>query len=588
MADLPLTLLSLLALTPILVVFLFLVILRWPAKKAMPLAYVVTAAIAFFIWKTPTIQIGAASIHGVVTALNILFIVFGAILLLNTLKACGDIHAIRQGFIDISPDRRVQVIIIAWLFGSFIEGAAGFGTPAAIAAPLLVAIGFPAMAAVVVALIIQSTPVSFGAVGTPILVGVNTGLSDQPQVLALLDNLNISHEAYLHTIGATVSLFHGIIGTFLPLILVALMTRFFGKNKSFREGLEIWKFALLSGLAFTIPYMLLGRYLGPEFPSLLGSLIGLVIVVSAVKAGIFQPKRAWNFAPEEEWEEEWRGEFHVDVHDHENKISRGHFFKAWSPYLIVAVLLVLTRTVPFIKDLVTAPAVTIVVSDIFGSGISTKSQPLYLPGFLFIVTVVLSYGIFRMNGSQIRESWKESFHTLLGAASALIFAVPMVQVFLNSQSESLEQMPLVLAEGVSALFGNLWPLIAPTIGALGAFIAGSNTISNMMFSLFQFGMAEKIGATPHIVVALQAVGGAAGNMICVHNVVAASATVGLLGKEGSVIRKTLLPMAWYALFAGGLGLVFLNGPGLNLGTAILAAMGAFIIWLIIQGAKHRS
>jgi len=115
----------------------------------------------------------------------------------------------------------------------------------------------------------------------------------------------------------------------------------------------------------------------------------------------------------------------------------------------------------------------------------------------------------------------------------------------------------VLADGVSALFGAAWPLVAPTIGALGAFIAGSNTISNMMFSLFQFGMAEKIGAAPHIVVALQAVGGAAGNMICVHNVVAASATVGLLGKEGAVIRKTLLPMAIYAVAAGIIGMLLL-------------------------------
>ena len=275
MSELPLFVLSLLALTPILVVFLFLVILRWPAKKAMPVAYVFTAVIALLIWKTSGAQIGAATVHGLVTALNLLFIVFGAILLLNTLKACGDIHAIRQGFVDISPDRRIQVIIIAWLFGSFIEGAAGFGTPAAIAAPLLVAIGFPAMAAVVVALIIQSTPVSFGAVGTPILVGVNTGLSDQPQVQNLLSELGMSHEAYLHLIGATVSLFHGIIGTFIPLIMVAIMTRFFGANKSFREGLAVWKFALFAGACFTVPYMLLGRVLGARVSIFAGFVSGL-------------------------------------------------------------------------------------------------------------------------------------------------------------------------------------------------------------------------------------------------------------------------------------------------------------------------
>ena len=134
MQDLPLTILTLLALMPIAVVMLFLVILRWPAKRAMPLAYAATVAIALIFWRTPLNQVGGATIHGLVTACNILFIVFGAILLLNTLKASGDIKLIRQGFLDLSPDRRVQAIIIAWLFGAFIEGAAGFGTPAAIAA----------------------------------------------------------------------------------------------------------------------------------------------------------------------------------------------------------------------------------------------------------------------------------------------------------------------------------------------------------------------------------------------------------------------------------------------------------------------
>ena len=442
------------------------------------------------------------------------------------------------------------------------------------------------MAAVMVSLIIQSTPVSFGAVGTPILVGVNTGLSGQPQVLALLEQMGISHEAYLHTIGVSVALIHGTIGTYVPLIMISLMTAFFGKNRSFREGLALWKFALFSGLAFTVPYVAFAWFLGPEFPTLLGSLVGLVTVIVATKSGLFQPAKSWDFPPKEEWDEEWTGELRIDDHVEHAHLTRSTLFKAWSPYLIVAGLLVLTRTVGPIKGLVTSAAVTLQWTDIFGSGISTKSQPLYLPGFLFLVTVVLAYAVLRMNRAQIRRSWAASAHTLIGAASAVIFSVPMVQVFINSQSDSLRQMPLVLADGVSALFGSLWPLIAPTIGALGAFVAGSNTISNMMFSLFQFGMAEKIGVTAAVVVALQAVGGAAGNMICVHNVVAASATVGLLGREGSMIRKTLIPMTWYVLFAGSLGLVMLYGIGLNLGTFLLAAMAVFLLSLIVKGARH--
>ena len=164
--------LSTLSLLPILSVFVLIVVLRKPATRAMPVAYCITVVLALLVWEVPLLQIAAASLDGLVTAASILYIVFGAVLLLNLLQESGSIQSIRKSMFLISPDRRVQAIIIAFLFGAFIEGSAGFGTPAAVAAPLLVAIGFPAMAAVMVTLIIQSTPVSFGAVGTPILIGV--------------------------------------------------------------------------------------------------------------------------------------------------------------------------------------------------------------------------------------------------------------------------------------------------------------------------------------------------------------------------------------------------------------------------------
>ena len=141
------------------------------------------------------------------------------------------------------------------------------------------------------------------------------------------------------------------------------------------------------------------------------------------------------------------------------------------------------------------------------------------------------------------------------ASVALIFTVPMVQVFINSAGGAggYEKMPIVLAEGVASLAGSAWPFFSPFIGGFGAFVAGSNTVSNMMFSLFQFGVGQRIGVDPTWIVALQAVGGAAGNTICVHNVVAASAVVGLIGKEGAIIRKTLPVFCYYALVAGTLG-----------------------------------
>lgn len=155
------------ALTPVLAVLLFLVLLRIPASKAMPLSFGLTALVAYYFWGIPLIQLTAATIQGWVIALSILNIIFGALLLLNVLRVGGVLDTIRSGFIGISPDRRVQAIIVAWFFGAFLEGAGGFGTPAAIAAPLLVVLGFPPLAAVTLALIGDSSPVSFGAVGTP-------------------------------------------------------------------------------------------------------------------------------------------------------------------------------------------------------------------------------------------------------------------------------------------------------------------------------------------------------------------------------------------------------------------------------------
>jgi lactate permease len=175
----------------------------------------------------------------------------------------------------------------------------------------------------------------------------------------------------------------------------------------------------------------------------------------------------------------------------------------------------------------------------------------------------------------------------MSASMALVFTVPMVQVFLNTGGggAGFERMPIVLADGVAALAGSAWPIFAPFLGGIGAAVAGSNTVSNMMFSEFQFGMGQRIGVDPMWVVALQAVGGAAGNMICVHNVVAASAVVGLLGREGAVIRLTLLPFVYYALLPGAIGYFILwrTQTGLlNAGSVIATLIVAAAVFVIAK------
>lgn len=575
---------------PVLTVLVFLVGLRWPAKYAMPLAYFVTVAIAYWAWGTDTGVIAAASIHGVVTMLNILFIIFGAILLLYTLRESGAIRTLRDAFTAISPDRRIQAIVVAWLFGALIEGAAGFGTPAAVAAPLMVAIGFPAMAAVLCALIIQSTCVSFGAAGTPILVGIFTGLSGQPLVDEQLGTTLFSD--YLLEIAVNVAMIHALVGVLIPLIMLGMLTRFFGRERSFRQGLGAWKFAVFAGLAFTVPYYFAAYFLGPEFPSLVGSLTGLLIVIFAARRGFLVPKDIFDFEPRESWEAGWASKLQDEPEPLRDNVSI-KILHALIPYGIVVFLLIVTRTVDPVHSLLRSQALTLSWQDIFGTGIDTSSQPLYLPGFVLMVTSICTYFLHGMRNSPgaYKAAWVRSAKTSLAAGTALIFAVPMVQVFINSGLRSeFPSMPLVLAEGISSATGGLWPVFSPVVGALGAFIAGSNTLSNMMFSLFQFATAEDIGLGlkgAAVVVALQAVGGAAGNMICVHNVVAASATVGLVGREGDLIRKALIPMTYYVLAAGMLGMAVIVA-GINFWyLAWLFVVVCFVAFMIFSRGKAR-
>ena len=234
------------ALLPILAVMFFLVVLRWPATRAMPVAYLMTACFALVFWDVSAVHVAAASIRGCIIAVSLLWIIFGAILLLQTLSESGAAAAIRQGFMDVSRDRRVQLIIVAWMFGAFIEGASGFGTPAAVGAPLLLALGFPALAAVMCTLIIQSTPVTFGAVGTPILVGMAESLNVETVETALAQ-AGIPYMEFIYQIGVFAAIPHAIVGTLIPLIICCMMTRFFGANRSFKEGLGIWKFAVFLG-----------------------------------------------------------------------------------------------------------------------------------------------------------------------------------------------------------------------------------------------------------------------------------------------------------------------------------------------------
>ena len=524
----------LVSLLPVLSVLVLLVILRLSAIRAMLLSLLITLAGAAWVWQVQTRQLAASVLEGWIIASTILIIVFGALLLLNTLTQLGMIAAISRGFSRISHDHRVQLVIIAWLFCAFLEGASGFGTPAAIGAPLLVALGFPPIAAVAMMLIGDSAPVSFGAVGTPVLVGLGQGLTQ-------------ASSDELVRIAVTAISIDLCVASFLPLLMSAMLTRYFGAERRWRDGLAIWPFALLGGFAFTVPAYLVARFLGPEFPSILGSLIGLVVMVICARRHWLLPDKDWRLPHSDERAiEELEGQTAPP--------AMNKWLKAWIPYLLVAGLLVITR-VDFFPFKAALQSVVLDFPQLLGTSISTQVTPLYLPGCLFVLVAMGAALWWRMPLHTIGQLWVESLVRIVPTTLALGASVPMVRVFLNSgvNQANLASMPTELGNLAAQTFDQYWPLAAPFIGALGSFVAGSSTFSNMMFANLQQDAALASDLPTHVVLALQLLGSNAGNMVGVANVVAAVSVVKLVGREGDVIRLTLAPALIYCTGLGVLG-----------------------------------
>ena len=543
--------LALLAVIPILVALVFMVGLRWPATRAMPLAWLVCVISALVGWKLSPTYLLALSLQGVVVAIGVLIIVFGAILILYTLEESGGMETIQCGMQGVSRDRRLQAIIIGFMFGAFVEGAAGFGTPAALAAPLLLALGFPAMAAAVVCLVFNSVPVTFGAVGTPVIVGFGFLKNLVAESVAANPNLPFqNYDGFGAAVGQWATFMHAPMAIILTIFMLGFMTRFFGKEKSWSAGFAAWKFCVFAGVCFLVPYLSCAWLLGPEFPSLLGGLLGLGVVVWGTKKGFCVPKTAWEFAPHSEWDKSWTG----SVPPSTKTEFRAHMsqFQAWLPYVLICILLVLSR-IPSLGIKAWLLSFKLSFVNILGfKGVNASIDYLYLPGTFFILVALITITLHKMPKAAVSRAWSESLRKMKAPTIALIFAVALVSIFRGSATNPVDvpSMPLALAQAVATVAGSVWPVLAAFVGGLGAFITGSNTVSDLMFAEFQWNMAQALHLPRQIIVAAQAVGGAMGNMICVHNIVAACAVVGLSGREGEVLRRTFWPFLLYGTIVG--------------------------------------
>lgn len=533
---------ALLAFIPIVFCVVVMAIFNWPAKIAMPISWLITAVLGLLVWELDILAIIAYSVSGLFNSIEVLIIIFGAILLMNTLKLSGGMVAINNGFRSISPDARVQAVIIGFLFVSFLEAAAGFGTPAALAAPLMISLGFPPIAAVVVALVCDSACVAFGAIGTPV-----------QQAITCLGGAEALDAAYIGQMSLWTALPHAVVMIFLPFMANAIMCKVFSKEKSIMPALQALPFCLFSGFCFAVPYVLVNIFIGHEFPSLFGSLIALVITVIAAKYKFLTPKTVWHFGKESEWDESWKATHPLTA----PKDSNMSLIKAWVPYVIIALVLVVTRIPALgIKGLLNDVSSIFVIKSGNLFGVENTAFTLkwaYVPGAAFIFVAIITVLLHKMKRKDVASAWIASFKQVSGAALALVFGLAMVQILRYSGSNDvlatgeMKSMIFYMAEALSKVGKGLYIIISPIIGVLGAFISGSNTVAVTLFANLQEQAANNLDLNPAIIVAANTIGGSIGNMICVNNVVAACATAGTAGREGRIIRINAIPAAIYTV-----------------------------------------
>ena len=463
------------------------------------------------IWKMPYLVLMAASLKGVFLAVEIILIIFGALLLFGIFRREGGEKSAKTLFDGISPDYRVKAIIIAWAFICFIEGISGFGTPAMIVAPILITIGFTPAAAVMLSLMGDSVPVIFGAVGLPITYGMASVVGSEAAngAASLISLLNIPASFFV------------VIG------ILAVAVR--DKGGSLKNIFEKIPFALFASLAVSIPSFITFRYFGPELPSIMGGLIGVILISIAV---ILKNKK--------------------------RVISGGFEFKPFIPYASAVVLLAVSR-IPQVRMFLTE-VVRLNMESIFGVGINYSFSPLYSPAFVFFAVAAMFFLYFIIRGKKEFgiHILRDSFGKIIRPMFTLVLILSFVQIMINSgiNDAGLPGMAEVIARAAGQAGGKAVVFFSPFVGALGAFIAGSSTVSNLLFSSIQYSTAAISGVAGKMALTMQGMGSAAGNMISIHNILAALAVVGAAARtERTVLRSNLPFLVLYLIFLGIIGLI---------------------------------
>lgn len=521
-----LALTAIVALIPILYFFWALAIKKMKGYIAGLTTLLIALVLAIVAFKVP---VGTAVMSGTQGAvyglLPIGWIIITSVFLYNMTVRTGHFEVIRHSVLSITEDRRIQALLVAFSFGAFLEGAAGFGAPVAISAALLVGLGFNPLYAAGLCLIANTAPVAFGAIGVPI-----TAMEGITGIPAFEISKMVGRQLPF-------------LSVFIPFFLVFIMV-------GFKKTIEVLPAILVSGVTFAVTQFLTSNYLGPELPDILSALVSLFALAIFMK--FWKPKNIYRFSAEQEMDAASKG--HAGVH-----YTGGQIFKAWSPFIILTGLISLWGT-PVIKQALTGhyegsnailsavnllghaltfmPEVPLlhnkVLAGATGAPIAAvyKLELLGAAGTAILLSAIITKFIFKM-------AWKDFVVTFGQTINEIKY--PLITIcavvayaYVANVAGMTTSMGMILAKT-----GALFPFFSPVLGWLGVFITGSDTSANVLFATLQQVTATSVGMEPVLALAANSSGGVTGKMISPQSIAVACAAVGLAGKESELLRFTL-------------------------------------------------
>jgi lactate permease len=518
MHSLPLS--ALLAAIPIIVMFYLLAIRRTPGQYAGALALISAILVAIFAYKMPAqLAITAAVMGALYGIFPIFWIVITAIFIYNLTVETGQFEIVKDSIATITDDRRLQALLIAFGFGAFLEGAAGFGTPVAISAGMLVGLGFNPLYAAGLCLIANTAPVAFGGIGIPIIVaGQVTGL----------DTMKIS---------AMVGRQLPFLSVIIPMWLIVLMS-------GWQAMKEVLPACLVAGISFALVQWYSSNYIGPELPDILSSLACIISLTIFLK--YWKPAKIWRF----------KNEPAPTLATNRSVLTFGKVVKAWSPFIFLIIMVILWGLKPVVAALDAAtikwlvPGLDNVIVQI--APIAKQATPmaalykinwLSAAGTSLFIASIITAAVLGVGPGRFISIFAKTFKQL----TKPLITIPCVLAlaYVMNYSGMSSTLGLFLAGT-----GSFFPFFSPFLGWLGVFLTGSDTSANALFSNLQAVTGQQVGVDPILTVGANSSGGVCGKMISPQSIAVATAASGLVGKEGDLFSFTVQHSLILAVIVG--------------------------------------